>query len=62
MHLTTPVMVVRRIFVGGAQRSTNKEFFPSSLFSLSPPRKTYWPLPKKKKKTKKSNYLFVKLN
>jgi hypothetical protein len=50
MHLTTPIMVVRRIFVGGAWRSTNKEFFPSSLFSLSPPRKTCWPLQKKKNK------------
>jgi hypothetical protein len=50
MHLTTSITVVRRMFSDGTRRSSDKEFFSSSLFFLSPSRKPCWPLQKKKRK------------
>jgi len=50
MRLATLGIVARRVYWGGPWRSSGQDFFPSSLFALSPPRKLCCPLQKKKKK------------
>jgi hypothetical protein len=57
MRLITPVTMVRRVFVGNAQKSVGNVFFPFSFPSLHLEKCVGHC-----KKTKKFNYLFVKLN
>jgi hypothetical protein len=57
MRLITPVTMVRRVFVGNAQKGVGKVFFSFSFPSLHLEKCVGHC-----KKTKKFNYLFVKLN